>query len=626
MDSIPSPVFFHSDENLSADERNERKQHENAEIIRWKYRFLKLDATKPSATAESFQIRCRNKRLVHLEHEKAVKELQLKISNAPIHRKEAETSRSQILRLLEEVVAYEEKIASTKIDMSELESQINRTTVELNNTAKNITSDFTHALELERSRRALVAMENRLHHARTLEGKLTAENRELRLKIEDMLGERKRYNQLWLVYVQKLNRNRKFLLDMTERATLAFNQGEDLCYRIEALKMQQQREKHARVQEMVELNRQIVGTRKMNEFLYTKGFQRPVAALDLMLVRKRDIFKREHRDKVHKYGAIINHTKKLLNVDTIHHVLFEIEKQQEKYMALFRYINITNDKIEEANEIAHDLEKDNQCLQEAERRKRCSDARKSKQDVQRLRECQLQTAKMHEEIKQQQTSLELKLATVEHALSLVGYDRAKIVQLLAGSNSTDRSRLTEDSVKMVLATIERRVLEMIRMADATDRAGEEAKGLVIEGLYASPQCAECAEGQDVNQHDERIVAPVAYDQLLENVQKRSTAPEMLYRLHTLSQCKLPRSRIIGFHATTSRGRAGIRKDTQQSALVPLARMDTMVPVIRCVGGSKGCMALVLMMGNMVGLLLPKVPSVRLLLMVLEKHQLRTVEA
>ncbi|XP_058118390.1 cilia- and flagella-associated protein 58 [Anopheles ziemanni] len=535
------PVFFDAAENLTAKERIERKRRETAEIIRWKYRILKLDAVKPSATAEAYQIRCLNKRLVPLEQEKAAKELSLKISNASVHRREAESSRRQILHLLDEVATYQSKIASATTDMNELESQINRASLELDNSSKAVTSDYNYAEALVRSHRQLEAMEDRLHHARTLEGKLHAENRKFRQHIEDMLGERKRYNMLWMEYVQQLNRNRKFLHDMTERATLAFNQGEDLCYRVEALKTQQQREARSRVQEMVELERQIVGTRRTNEFLRTKSWNRPVASLDPLLVRKRDLVKQEHLDKLHRYGAVIDHTKNSLNVETIQQVLFEIEKQQEKYMALFRYINVTNDKIEEANQLARDLELDSERLQAAERRKRCSDAQKMKRDLQQLQDRGQQTVAMEKELAHQRASLEIKLTTVEHALSLVGYSREKILLLMAGTSSIDRSRMTEDNLKMSLAAIEHRVLAMIRMAVADN---EDGRDIAVESLYASQQCAECAEGQDVNQHDERIVAPVLYDQLVENVLKRSTAPEMLYRLHTLSQCKLPRSRML----------------------------------------------------------------------------------
>uniref|UniRef100_A0A182JVX9 ODAD1 central coiled coil region domain-containing protein n=1 Tax=Anopheles christyi TaxID=43041 RepID=A0A182JVX9_9DIPT len=535
------PAFFGPVENLSTEERIDQIRRERAEIVRWKHRYQKIDANKPGETVEAFQIRCLNKRLVHLEREKAQKELKLKIFNAPVYRHEAEILRGYILQMLKDAVRYDRQIIAAKIDMSELLSQIRRANTELESATKAVPSDYVYTAALQKSRTELAAIESRLDNARKLEGKLHAENRRHRQEIENMLGERKLYNQQWQQYVRELNRNRKFLLDMIERATLAFNQGEDLCYRIDSLKAQENRDKRARVQEMMEVERQIVGTRYVNEFLRTKGCRRAVAELDSRLVGKRNIFKLVNREKVDRFSAIIGNTMVYLQLDAIHDVLFRIEKQQDKYMALFRYLNETNSKIEEANGIARDLEKDSERLQEGEKRKRLSDERNAKQDMQKLLAAQKHSMKLQKEVYLYQEDLEVKLGAVEQALSLVGFDRSKILQLMGGSTSSSYERLTGEKLMMALSAIERKVLEFVQMSSVCATMEEDAQ---ISSLYGSQQCAECAEGQDVNQHDDRIVLPTEHPQLVDNVRKRVTAPEMQYRLHTLSQCKLPRSRML----------------------------------------------------------------------------------
>uniref|UniRef100_A0A182QPG9 ODAD1 central coiled coil region domain-containing protein n=1 Tax=Anopheles farauti TaxID=69004 RepID=A0A182QPG9_9DIPT len=538
----PIPVFFDTEENLNAAERLERKQREQTEIIRWKHRFHKLDAIKPGETLEAFQIRCLNKRLVHLEREKSQKELQLKISNAPVHRREADILRGFILRMLDDAVRYERQIEAAKTDMNELTSQIKRASNELDNATKTVPSDFVFAESLAKSRRQLSAIESRLHNARLVEGKLHTENRKQRTVIENMLVDRKLFHQQWQQYVGELNRNRKFLLDMIERATLAFNQGEDLCHRIDALKAQENKDKRVRLQQMVEVERQIEGTRHDNEFLRTKQYQRSVAELDPRLVRKRNIFKDIQRETINRFGVIVDDAKNYLQLDAVQAVLLEMEKQQDKYMALFKYMNATNANIEEANAIARDLEKDSERLHEGERRKRLSDERHVKSELQQLRTTHMQTMELQQEVRTQQEALEMKLGIVEQALSLVGCDREEIGALMTGCDgSSERNLLSEDNLMKALSTIERKVLDLVQLTSTWSAAEEDPP---VSGLYGSQQCAECAEGQDVNQHDERIVLPKEHRQLLDNVHKRSTAPEMQYRLHTLSQCKLPRSRML----------------------------------------------------------------------------------
>ncbi|XP_053659824.1 uncharacterized protein LOC128708869 [Anopheles marshallii] len=535
------PVFFGSEENLSTEERVEQRRRQQTEIVRWKYRYQKTDAITPGETVEAYQIRCINKRLVHLEREKAHKALKQKVFNAPVHRREAEIVRGHVLRMLDDAVRYDKQIDSAKTDMNELMSQIKRANKELGCASKAVPSDFIYKKALEKSLTELAALETRLHNARLLEGKLHTANRKHRREIENKLGDRKLYNKQWQQYVGELSRNRKFLLDMIERATLAFNQGEDLCYRIDSLKAQENRDKRARVQEMLEMERQIVGTRYVNEFLRTKGFQRAVTNLDPRLVRKRSLFKAAHRDKIDCFGTIIDDTKEYLQLAAIQDILLEIEKQQDKYTALFRYLNVTNAKIEEANGIARDLEKKSEHLHEAAKRQRFADERNLKQDMRQQLITQQHSMQLQEEVRQQKDALEAKLAIVEQALSVVGFDQTKIHKLMAATTSSDRDPLTEEILMNALLAIERMVLELVRLS--SDDTGVE-KDAPISVLYGSQQCAECAEGQDVNQHDERIVLPAEHQQLMENVLKRATAPEMQYRLHTLSQCKLPRSRML----------------------------------------------------------------------------------
>ncbi|XP_049547997.1 uncharacterized protein LOC125959227 [Anopheles darlingi] len=546
MANVPLPVYFGPSENLSPEERAERERLERQEVARWKHRFLRLDAIKPGETAEAQEMRCLDKRLVHIERETTQKELLLKVRHAPVHRREAERCRTIILRLLDETTETNQKIAATKIDIGELESQIKRAHLELQTVTKAIPSDFLFAEQLERSCRQVAALESRLHHVRTQESQVHTENRKLREQLEGMLEERKRYNRQWQQYVQQLARNRKFLIDMIERATLAFNQSEELCHRIESLKAQEARETRQQVNEMIEVDRQIVGTRHTNAFLRTKGATRTVADLDPAIVGKRNRFKRGCLDRNTRYRTIIDGTQEALQLQSMHDVLALIERQQDKYMALFKYANETDAQLEAATERARELEEAADEAQETYRRKRLAHERKEKQTEEQLEQARQETEQLEEDVSFQEAALELKLETVEQALELLGFERSAIVALMGGTTRTDRQKLTKEALTKALAAIERKVMELVkrRLPEGTvPRDTEEREPEAVAAL-CQQQCAECAEGQDVNQHDEHIVQPTEDERMAENVRKRMGAPEMQYRLHTLSQCKLPRSRML----------------------------------------------------------------------------------
>ncbi|XP_035781178.1 outer dynein arm protein 1-like [Anopheles albimanus] len=546
--AAPVPVCFGPSENVSPEERAERERLERQEVARWRHRFLRLDAIKPGETVEAQEMRCLNKRLVHIEREAAQKELLLSVRNAPVHRREAERCRTTILRLLDASAETNRKIAATKIDIQELESQIKRAQSELHNVTQAIPSDFLFAEQLQRSCRQVAALESRLHRVRTQENQVHTDNRKLREELEGMLEERARYNRQWQHYVQQLARNRKFLIDMIERATLAFNQSEELCHRLESLKAHEARETRQQVHEMIELDRQIVGTRHTNAFLRTKGATRPVAALDPALVRKRERFKRACLERTTRYRTVIEGARAALQLQSMRDVLALIERQQDKYLALFRYANETDAQLAAATGRARELDEATDGARERERRKQLTNERKAQQTEQQLLQVRQHTEQLKADVAYQEAALELKLETVEQALEVLGYDRAAIVALMAGTTHADRRKLTKDALTNALATIERKVMELVQRRTPEERPGparstdEEPEAPDVPA--SQQQCAECAEGQDVNQHDEHIVQPTEDERMVENVRKRIGAPEMQYRLHTLSQCKLPRSRML----------------------------------------------------------------------------------
>lgn len=66
----------------------------------------------------------------------------------------------------------------------------------------------------------------------------------------------------------------------------------------------------------------------------------------------------------------------------------------------------------------------------------------------------------------------------------------------------------------------------------------------IENIVLTQQCAECAEGEDVNPYDEEFVMPKTMEEVKVHLREKVMQPEMQYRLHSISQCRLPRSRLL----------------------------------------------------------------------------------
>lgn len=146
------------------------------------------------------------------------------------------------------------------------------------------------------------------------------------------------------------------------------------------------------------------------------------------------------------------------------------------------------------------------------------------------------------------------MRTIGDLFARLGCDRERLDRQLG-----DQRLATEFNVSGYLAVLEARLNEVLNFVYQADReAGGrlDPKRLVVRGVQRNKdapthitdvvlvqQCAECAEG-DVNRYDEKVVLPMERPEVLASVREKTVTPEIQYRLHNLSKCRLPRSRAL----------------------------------------------------------------------------------
>lgn len=147
------------------------------------------------------------------------------------------------------------------------------------------------------------------------------------------------------------------------------------------------------------------------------------------------------------------------------------------------------------------------------------------------------------------------MRTIGDLFARLGCDRERLDRQLG-----DQRLATEYNVTDYLAVLEARLNEVLNFVYQADReagAGRlDPKRLVVRGVERSKntgthitdvvlvqQCAECAEG-DVNRYDEKVVLPMERPEVLAIVREKTVTPEIQFRLHNLSKCRLPRSRAL----------------------------------------------------------------------------------
>lgn len=385
---------------------------------------------------------------------------------------------------------------------------------------------------------------------------MTNENKKLRQLINDMLLDRAVFNRYWSKLVENLKDRRKFLLDMIERSSQAFNQGADFLDNLKQLQARRARDRHFHITEMVNLERKIDANQIMSLFLGGKGKQREMTPLEPREILRRENFKDEHSRCANMYNEIIEHMKQ--NTETS-----EIMKAVEVYMRQendgFQFFNFLNEINHQVEYFTHNFFTTSSSLTAS---KDYND-RKLEYYDQRIKELDKmledeinKSLKMKIEREKKENEFEQYFGTIMDILKLLDCDLSPLDKLLG-----DHKKINVNNIVKFISLLELRTNEVLAFAyrdqrKTTDMFEENPKLVVrsfkrtdqnpikIESIITTQQCAECAESEEVNRFDDKIIYPLDREAIQVNMRKKTEASEIQYRLHNLSKCNLPRSGMV----------------------------------------------------------------------------------
>lgn len=135
---------------------------------------------------------------------------------------------------------------------------------------------------------------------------MMAENYEMRQIIDHMLTERSSFNDMWQKMVKQLNDGKKYITELIDQSTAAYDQREELCNKLQALKDRGHADKMIHIQDMRELQRKLDHDAKLQQFLEIKGHHRPNIELELREAMKKKQAQDDYDNQLKEYQDIIN--------------------------------------------------------------------------------------------------------------------------------------------------------------------------------------------------------------------------------------------------------------------------------------------------------------------------------
>lgn len=460
-----------------------------------------------------------------------------------------------------ELHVYGQEFIQLKIDT--IKQQVNHINLKLKRldaarfgTSKTAMTDLQFNSNLLKARSLRENMENRLDVSKKQECYQIAVNTKLREYIAHLLHDRALFNKLWQHMVRQLSYDKKFLMDMVDRAVLAFNQGADLCTQLDLLRDKNDRDRKMHIVEMLDMIRKLDADEKLSAFLQAKGQQRELADLEPREYKRRQMFREEQSSRAAYYKRIIDKVVEFQEVHSIGDAIDKFNKSDNEYFAHFNYMNNLNFQIEFLSECLKRMYGNIDGLREYNRNKELYQVRTVGELEQTLAQQQQATERLKQNDEASLDRLKSYLNTIGSLFETLHCDRSTLDVLL-----TDQSKATVFNVERYLALLEERLNEVLNFVYHIERkpdapASKRGGALTVRGVERNKQdptlitdvvlvqqCAECAEGE-VNRYDEEIVWPMEKKTVLEKVRIKTEAPEIQYRLHNLSKCRLPRSRAL----------------------------------------------------------------------------------
>lgn len=515
--------------------------------------YKKLLASKLKTRNETIIDASYENTIDRLEEEKNDLRAQIWVASGKTHmRKDA--------RFLEQIRCHVEcqenlarDISQVKVSITNMEREIGRVRKQIYNLNRLTVPEQMHQAHVLSVRKKMVILENSLEVGIRQECAFTAANAELREQLIRILNHRTFFNDSYTKMVQKLNSDKKYLIDLIEYALNTFDGCIDVYEKIDKITKREAKERELRRIELQGMMRKVAADADNTAFVECKSRERVLADLQPKEYRRRDEFRRKHNKKINLYQSVL---KKILNYTNSHHVSEVIEKFQQQeslYYSFFNYANemsyhitLLNNSVNRLFDDIVELKRENtNTLQE-----QIDLLNSLEEEVTKKQASNLELNKAREANDQR---LENLLQGIEMICDMCSVDTSPLAELLG-----DHTHVNLVNVERFVKLLEARIQDIVASVYVFERQDEKNLDYVVKqiekicelptdlnDIVLTQQCPECAEGEAFNIEDGGDgVAIHTVKEAKQKLYEKITQPEMQYRLHSISQCRLPRSRML----------------------------------------------------------------------------------
>nr|XP_023013517.1 coiled-coil domain-containing protein 63-like [Leptinotarsa decemlineata] len=392
-----------------------------------------------------------------LKKEKEKVSEDIKVSTCTNQRRNDKKLGKNIHKLLEDFQKLVICVKNEKEQLKELDVQMRKMEGDIKNLRpKSAVTDQHYQNRLMSGQKSIKILQNRLDNSIKRFCCILTENKKLREEIDHLLKERSHFNEIWEALLKDISGGKKFMAELIEQATVAFDQREEWCSKLVALKKRAQNDFLAHSEEMREIQRKLDHDLTLKEFLNVKGQRRILKDLEEKERKKKESEIQSLENQLDVYEKTMEKIQRFCEEDDVQRIASQFLKREEENFALFNYVNELNHEIEQLN--SGILEMEEKIDEQVEIGKIRATERQANLNLLQadLDESVKQTIKDEENAKKAESELIMVLQGIENIFTMLNCDRGPILDLL-GENSS----INVYNVNIFLGTIEKKVSALI---------------------------------------------------------------------------------------------------------------------------------------------------------------------
>ncbi|KAH8278695.1 hypothetical protein KR018_007075 [Drosophila ironensis] len=444
-------------------------------------------------------------------------------------------------------------INALKVSIANMDQETRRVSKIIYQLKQLTTPDERYPDYVMAAKKRLSILEDVLETKLRQECAFTAENSKLRQQLVSILSYRTGFNDSYRKIVQTLNSDKKYMCDLIEYSINTFDSCIDAYEKIDAVRKRDRRENEFRRLEAQELMRKLATTTVNAEFIGCKGRGRNLADLPPKEYARRDKFRKMHTKKINLYQSVLKKILEFSKSESINEVTEKFAHRESVYYSFFNYatemsyhITLLNNAVNRLMRKIQDLHKTNsESLQDQLEKLEALEAK--------VQEKQLSNEELQKLRESNESRMEHLLQGVEAICESCALDTAPLSGFIGNHN-----HVSLVNVHRFSKALEARVLGIVASVYRTERSGPYSMDMVVRNvdkvcesitpldwIVITQQCPECAEtdAQNVDESGD-LSYPHTIMQAKVKLYDKITQPEIQYRLHSISQCRLPHSRML----------------------------------------------------------------------------------